>query len=272
MHTWNILITAVVVALHPCLFSEEGNFLLYDLKTKQWIQEEGPHCDDRIAPCSTFKIPLSLIGFDAGILIDESSPQWPYRECDDWSLPIHRQPHTPALWMRNSCVWYSQELTTRLGMEQFQHYVELFDYGNKDLSGDRDKKNGLTHAWLDTSLKISPREQIFFLEKLVRQSLPVSAHSIGMTKQILFLEEMNGWKLYGKTGSGHRLNADGTINRDLQNGWFIGWLEKDDRVVLFVFNLRDDEKVEGYGGPRAKEKTRALLLKFTAQPVSFPSS
>ena len=32
------------------------------------------------APMSTFKIPLSLIGFDSGILIDEMHPVWPFKE------------------------------------------------------------------------------------------------------------------------------------------------------------------------------------------------
>jgi beta-lactamase class D len=76
-------------------------------------------------------------------------------------------PLTPQLWMRYSCVWYSQVLTANLGMEKFQNYVDLFNYGNKDLSG------GLTQAWLMSSLKVTPREQIFFLEKIIDETLPV---------------------------------------------------------------------------------------------------
>jgi beta-lactamase class D OXA-29 len=265
MRTWKTLITTTVIAFHTYLFSEERNFLLYDLNTTEWLQEVGPNCDERISCCSTFKIPLSLIGFDSGILQDEFSPEWPHpnpKDYDAFWLPIWEQPHTPALWMRNSCVWFSQGLTTKLGMDRFQQYIDLFDYGNKDLSGDPAKKDGLTHAWLMSSLKISPREQIFFLAKLVQEKLPISAHSILMTKRILFLEELNGWKLFGKTGSGQRLNPDGTINEDLQSGWFVGWLEKDDRTVIFTFNLRDDEKVDGFAGRRAKEKAKELLLQF----------
>lgn len=37
------------------------------------IYREGD-CDKRYSPSSTFKIALSLIGFDSGILIDETNP------------------------------------------------------------------------------------------------------------------------------------------------------------------------------------------------------
>lgn len=257
------LITTCWIALNTFLFCEE-NFLLYDLQTTQFIQEQGPHCDEQVACCSTFKIPLSLMGFDAGILETEKSPLWPFQEgYNDW-LPIWKQPHSPQLWMRHSCVWFSQVLTTILGMERFQHYVDLFDYGNRDLSGDPGKNNGLTRAWLNSSLKISPREQINFLAKIVENRLPVSSHAIAMTKQILFMGELEGgWSLYGKTGSGNRKNPDGSEDPDLKMGWFVGWLEKEERTLIFAFNLLDEQyEGGGFGGLRAKEKAKERLLSF----------
>lgn len=238
---------------HGFLFSDD--FLLYDLNARAWLVEQGPDLDERFSPCSTFKIPLSAMGYDAGILQDTSSPVWPFEEGYIDFLPQWRQPHSPALWMRNSCVWFSQVLTTQLGMEMFQEYVDRFDYGNKDLSG------GLTRAWLSSSIKISPREQVFFLEKLVLGALPVSPHAISMTKLIMFLDDLNGWKLFGKTGSGKRSNE----NPELQNGWFVGWLEKGYQTVLFAYFLRDEEKQEGYAGPRAKVKALERLEAFTRQ-------
>jgi len=41
--------------------------------------ELGPHTNKRYSPCSKFKITLSLIGYDAGILKDEHHPIWEYR-------------------------------------------------------------------------------------------------------------------------------------------------------------------------------------------------
>ncbi|WP_395665412.1 penicillin-binding transpeptidase domain-containing protein [Methylocella sp.] len=42
----------------------------------------------------------------------------------------------PTSWLANSVVWYSQKLTRALGMETFQRYVDAFDYGDRNLSGD----------------------------------------------------------------------------------------------------------------------------------------
>ena len=255
MRIRHLIITAICVAAHTQLHCEVQNFLLYDLNEEKWLCEEGPHCDERFSPCSSFKIPLSIMGFDSGILQNEFSPKWLFVEGYFDKLDKWKQPHTPSMWMRNSCVWFSQVLTTMLGMRLFEQYIQLFDYGNMDLTGDRGKFNGLTNAWLESSLKISPREQIFFLEKLVRGTLPVSQNAMEMSKRILFLEEINGWKLYGKTGSGNQMNV--------KQGWFIGWIEKNDQSIVFVNYMRFYEPIEGHGGPIAKERAIELLREFT---------
>ncbi len=225
----------------------------------QIIQVEGP-VDERYAPCSTFKIPLSLIGFDCGILIDETQPVWPFQEGYDGWREVWRQDQTPKSWIKESCVWYSQVLTTQLGMEKFQSYVTQFDYGNNDLSGDQGQNNGLTQAWLSSSLEISSIEQIAFLEKMLNSQLPIKPYAIAMTKNILFVEDLSdGWKLYGKTGMGHVLNADGTHTADLYHGWFIGWLEKDDRRIIFSNHVIDDRVEEVPASLRAKANARDRL-------------
>src|SRR5690606_12726087 len=95
----------------------------------------------------------------------------------DWR-PEWRQPATPAHWMRESVVWYSQQVTLRLGAERFAAYVAAFGYGNGDVSGDPGRGNGLTHAWLGASLEISPAEQVAFLRALIGHDLPVSAAAV----------------------------------------------------------------------------------------------
>ncbi|WP_198430612.1 penicillin-binding transpeptidase domain-containing protein [Roseobacter sp. TSBP12] len=36
-------------------------------------------CDKRISPASTFKIAISLMGFDSGILTGSERPEWPFK-------------------------------------------------------------------------------------------------------------------------------------------------------------------------------------------------
>src|SRR6185436_16916975 len=109
------------------------------------------------------------------------------------------------------------------------------------------------HSWLSSSLKISSLEQLAFLERLIHDKLPVSVKAQQLTRHIIFVEDMaDGWKLYGKTGSGLLLTPDGSKG-DLKMGWFIGWIQKGDRKVLFVQYIEDDKKEEINGGPRAKD-------------------
>jgi beta-lactamase class D len=224
------------------------------------IAQEGK-CSERHSPCSTFKIPLSLMGFDSGILKDENTPKWEFTKENGKFLSGMMEQwkgfHTPKSWISNSVVWYSQVLTQKLGKEKFKSYVEKLSYGNQDISGDKDKNNGLTNSWLTSSLQISPEEQIAFLEKLIASELPVSKESQKLTRNILFVEELSdGWNLYGKTGAGNQLNAeDGSTNI----GWFIGWLEKKGRRIVFAHYIEGNE---GGLGKVAKEMAKEKLLEL----------
>ena len=54
--------------------------LVIDAATNATVIRVGDRCDERLTPASTFKIPLSLIGFDSGLLVDADQPAWPYRQ------------------------------------------------------------------------------------------------------------------------------------------------------------------------------------------------
>lgn len=201
------------------------------------------------------------MGYDAGFLIDETHPEIPFKEGYDDYLEVWKQPHTPQDWMKNSCVWYSRLITQELGYEKFHDYIIKFDYGNQDASGDKGKDNGLTNAWLSSSLEISPEEQAIFVQKLVNKKLSISEKAVEMTKNILFIEDFaDGWKLYGKTGSGNRLNEDRTTKlKDRQIGWFVGWLQKNDRIVFFVNFIEDTEHHDSYASLRSRAAAKAKL-------------
>ncbi len=250
---FGFLTSTITLAQTQCFLAQENNKI---------IKQEGDS-KARYSPCSTFKIPLSLIGYDAEILTDETHPVWPFKEGYDAFRDAWRQNQTPQSWIKESCVWYSQVLTQQLGIEKFQNYVTKLNYGNKDLSGDAGKHNGLTQAWLSSSLEISPQEQLEFLQKLRDNALPVSEHAHTMTKSILFVEELpSGWKLYGKTGSGYLLNEAKTQKSEIRHGWFIGWIEKNNRKIIFVHHIVDDQKEETHAGPRAKKEAKEKLLQM----------
>ena len=97
-------------------------------------------CDRRFAPFSTFKLPLAVIGYDAGILTDDVTPRW------EWHAGLaaperDHKPVDPTIWERDSVLWYSREITRLLGGEAFERYVAELGYGNGDVSGVAGKRS-----------------------------------------------------------------------------------------------------------------------------------
>jgi beta-lactamase class D len=210
-----------------------GCFELYDLKANALVARFNPgRCAERASPCSTFKVPLALMAFDAGILVDGSSAiKWDGTKTgrDAWD-----RDQTAASWMRNSVVWVSQRLTPLLGMEKVKRYLDGFDYGNRDMSG------GLTRAWLESTLAISPDEQLRFWQRFWREELPVSKHAFAMTKKITLVETSpSGWILHGKTGSGGVGKGGPDRASTLWLGWFVGHVSRGDREYVFVTSYTD---------------------------------
>ena len=209
--------------------------LVVDMTTGKTLHRSGA-CATRFTPCSTFKIPLALMGFDAGILKSAHSPAWDYRpEVHHANRAVEKQRTDPASWEVNSVVWYSQELTARMGAAKFKAYVDRFGYGNRDVSGNPGKHDGLTHAWLMSSLAISPDEQVAFLRRMLAHRLPVSAEAHRLTEAIIpVFDGTDGWTLHGKTGSGWLRNVDCKPGPSCPLGWFVGWADKGKRRVVFA--------------------------------------
>lgn len=226
--TFAFALSSPVAAQSPALECT----LVVDAATGAALLEKGV-CDQRVSPASTFKVPLALMGYDAGILIDKQTPRWDYKP-EFNAVKRDHKPVDPTIWERDSVVWFSQEIARKLGSERFGRYISKFDYGNKDISGNAGKKDGLTHSWLSSSLKISPQEQVAFLRRMTDRSLPVSAKAIDLTEAVVPAFEAGGWRVNGKTGTGWLAGKDGKQNRNRPLGWFVGWAENDGRRIVFA--------------------------------------
>ena len=236
--------------LMPAAFSAETTFIAIDPYTDYVVTAIGPSIDQRLSPCCTFNIALSAIGYDLGVLQDEKTPIWPY-DGSKVPLDLHKASQSPQTWMALSVVWYSKLLVKKVGYDSLQRYVSLMSYGNEDVSGEVDRKDGFTTAHIISSLKISPKEQVFFIKKLVCNHLPVSHHAVEMTKALLRNQTFtNGWKLFGKTGTGIEKDGKSTLS------WYVGWIEKMGQLYAFALLIQDVDSFP------TKEERQELVKKF----------
>jgi beta-lactamase class D len=228
--------------------------IITDAKTGKTLVEEGD-CKTRVTPASTFKLALGVMGYDAGFLKDEHTPTLPFRKSYvDYGGEAWKQPVDPVRWLKYSVVWYSQQIAKVLGEKVLHDYAVKFDYGNADFSGDMGKNNGLERSWIGSSLKISPREQVLFLAKLVNHQLPVSQRAMDMTAEIAEKTQIaDGWTVHGKTGMAYPRNKDDTFDRAHPWGWYVGWAEKGGRTVIFARLVQDEKKMPGSTGVRTKD-------------------
>ncbi|KTD60456.1 class-D beta-lactamase [Legionella santicrucis] len=252
----------------------DGCFILYSVNKHKVVSKYNPtnRCRQRIAPDSTFKIALSLMAFNEGIINQDTIFKWDGKK---GVLPTHDQDQTPLTWLKYSVVWVSQQITPQLGLARIKRYLADFNYGNQNFKGDAGKKNGLQYAWLSSSLKISALEQLNFLNAMLSDKLHVSKKFIINTKRNMYQGKLdNGADYYGKTGSGrHGPNEREPNPSQLRDGWFVGFIEMDSQQYIFVSNLTDklssinkpDEKLKLYGSEILKPITMKLLNDYFAQ-------
>lgn len=234
---------------------------LLDAASGKQLVHQG-QCNERVTPASTFNIAVSLMGYDSGFLRDEHTPRLPYKPGYAAWGPGWKAATDPDSWLKNSVVWYAQQVTTKLGAERFQRYIGSFDYGNQDVSGDAGKHNGLTLSWISSSLKISADEQAAFLRKIANRSLPVTQQAYDMTMRIMPSETLaNGWLIHGKTGTAAAALPNGNDDAHHQYGWYVGWAQKGQRTIVFS-RMALLERGKGYAGGRVKQ---AMLRELGAR-------
>lgn len=209
------------------------------------VLHRNGECEKAFAPQSTFKFPLAIMGYDAGILKDATTPRWNYKST--WNRPKREQKSVdPTIWEKDSIVWYSQEITRKLGQKKFADYVRDFGYGNADVKGIPGQTDGLTESWLMSSLKISGDQQADFVRRFINGKLPVSKAAFDNTRAVIpqFAAD-DGWQVHGKTGSGRMRNKAGKPDGDAWLGWFVGWADKGERRVVFArLNIADWSREE----------------------------
>ena len=135
------------------------------------------------------------------------------------------QDHTLRTAIAASAVPVYQEIARRIGEERMQKYVDLFDYGNRDIGG------GIDQFWLTGDLRIDPVQQVDFVDRLRRGVLPVSKRSQDLVRDILPVTKVGDSIIRAKSGL---LGAE--VGKP-SLGWMVGWAEKGSAQTVFALNM-----------------------------------
>ncbi len=109
---------------------------------------------------------------------------------------------------------------------------------------------------MESSLKISPVEQVQLLTKLYDNKLGFSPEHINAVKNSLLLSSRGNSSLYGKTGTGQ-------VNGQNINGWFIGYVQSASNTYFFASNIQGQD---GASGSKAAEITYSILADMDIWP------
>lgn len=244
--------TTVEINLQEYFDGVNGTAIFYYPESDTYAVYQKELSEKRSSPCSTFKIFSTYVGLDMGVIqMNDSVRTW--NGTRYWYEPWNRDIGLPDAF-RQSCVWYYRQVIDDIGQPVMQAYIDEMNYGNRDISdwqGDLNEGEPLTDLkgfWLESSLKISPKEQIQVLRRIMEHP---EKGELANTLKLLMLtrdDAATGLKVYGKTGFG-RVDGKNT------DAWFVGLYERDGKTAYFALRLDDPDN------PRAtSDKAKAIAL------------
>ena len=205
-----------------------GTFVGYKVNDYLVIASDTDRSGQAKLPASTFKIPNSLIALETGVVED------PDKDVFKWdgikrSIEAWNKDHTLRTAIAASAVPVYQEIARRIGQERMQKYVDLFEYGNRNIGG------GIDQFWLTGELRIDPVRQVDFVDRLRRGVLPISKRSQELVRDILPVTSVGDATIRAKSGLlGAELGKPSL-------GWMVGWAEKGDAQTVFALNMDCNE-------------------------------
>lgn len=220
-------------------FTSAGCIIVYEPATDRSHRLNHERCARGFLPASTFKIIHALIALETGVAPDVDFVI-PWDGKSRW-LPAWNQDHSLRQAMRNSTVWYFQEIARRIGAERMREHLARAGYGNGDLSA------GIDRFWLAGDFHVSPEAQVDFLRRLQSRRLPFARKHQDTVFEILVRETRAKMEVIGKTGL-----AVYPDQRKL--GWWVGYARdhQQQRSVIFALNIAGsaDEELMPFAAKR----------------------
>lgn len=226
-----------------------GCAVIYDLKDDKYYIYNTTMSEQKVSPYSTFKIISTLAGLKNGVIENETSTM--NYEGNQYPIPEWNENLTLEQAFQTSCIWFFRQIIDEVGSNEIQDELTQLGYGNCDISewdgSDINPMPELNGFWLDSSLKISPFEQVQVLKKIFEGESIYSDKDVAILKEIMLVSE-DAKKIYGKTGSSSNGEA-----------WFVGFSEENGEREYFAVYLNDNTQLNNISGSVAKEMALDIL-------------
>ena len=207
----------------------DGTFVLYSMNDDMYSIYNYNNSIKRVSPNSTYKIYSGLSALENNIITPENSMlEWDgiNRYYDEWNknLDINTA-------MASSANWYFDKLNKMNGINSLKNDFKKIRYGNYNF-------NGGYNSYLESTLKISALEQVEILNNFYNNTYGFDYKNIETIKEAIKLYDYGDIVIYGKTGTGR-------VNENDINGWFIGFIEKNNNVYFYALNIQADNNATG---------------------------
>ncbi len=195
----------------------------------------------RRSPCSTFKIVSSLVAMESGQLRpEESTRAWSGEQFwnEEWNRDLDFDEA-----FRTSCVWYFRQLSRRdrAGADgDGACGTGIWERRHQRLGGRLNTNNqnrALTGFWIESSLRISPQEQVAVLARIFEPGSAYDGENLATLRRVMRGWEQGNMVVYGKTGMG---KAEGVT----VDAWYAGFAEKDGERRYFCVYLGETKGAE----------------------------
>jgi beta-lactamase class D len=208
------------------------------------IARFGVGLDQRVIPCSTFKIVLAHLALEAK-LVKGPEELWkftgPKSGRKEWDRDLSLRTA-----LETSAEWYFQQVARKLGAERLRAGVKKIGFGS-NWSG---KDPAL--AWHDGTLTISPVEYVLLMQRLSAGTWPFPLELQNTVKKCLAFPVDKNVALWGKTGS----SGKGKDGRSL--GWYVGAFTRDGEATAFAIL----SNAPGAIGPKVREGLVKRLMTY----------
>ena len=201
-------------------FGVTGACVVFNQRMNSYYYSDTIKIQTLQTPNNSFHLYAGLIGLESGVIKNYETPSGDDTLTND-NLIKALKSDNPVFFSVNA---------RRLKQEKIQNWLNLLNYGNRDISG------GTTVFWNNNSLKISTKQQFDLLKKLYYYNLPFSFENIRLVKSTFRLTKLVNKNVYTFKVTG--------LQNSKQHAWYIGYVEFLNNTYMFVQSLENSKKLK----------------------------